>query len=227
MHKSSMLRMEWFRDTYAEKMGGNPVKIADIGSQKVSGQTDAYRQLFPKPKFKYAGVDMEAGDNVDIKLRNPYQWAEIARETFDIAISGQAFEHIEFPWITIEEMARIVKPGGLVCIIAPSMAPLHRYPVHCQNYFSDGLIALARYARLEVLHASTNLAPPGSPSEWYYGDADSMMVARKPAGWNYEDSFDAAKYEFKPADLDRLSSGMASKSKSGHVGDIAQDYYDD
>jgi len=210
MHKSSMLRMEWFRDNYADKMDENPIKIADIGSKTALGQTDTYRSLFPRPKYEYMGIDMEKGSNVDLAISFPYSWNELRKDRFDIAISGQAFEHMEFPWIAMREMARIVRPGGLVCVIAPSMAPLHRYPVHCQNYFSDGMIALARYACLKALHASTNLAPPGSSSEWYYHDADSMLVAEKPDDWDSRE-FREEFYKCEPSDLKALADGMIER----------------
>jgi hypothetical protein len=33
-------------------------------------------------------------------------------------VSGQAFEHIEFIWLTILEIARVLKTNGLAVIIA-------------------------------------------------------------------------------------------------------------
>jgi SAM-dependent methyltransferase len=110
---------------------------------------------------------MVEGPNVDIAVKSPYKWNEINDNYCDVVISGQAFEHIEFPWITISEITRIVKPCGLVCIIAPNGLGLHRYPVDCWRYYSDGMIALAKYAGLEVLHVSVNQAPKNASLEWY------------------------------------------------------------
>lgn len=36
-------------------------------------------------------------------LKNPYDWQEIETDSFDLVISGQAFEHIEFFWITSQK----------------------------------------------------------------------------------------------------------------------------
>ncbi len=44
----------------------------------------------------YTGLDMAAGNNVDIVLRTPYVWHEVASGSADVVISGQAFEHIPY-----------------------------------------------------------------------------------------------------------------------------------
>jgi SAM-dependent methyltransferase len=154
------------------------IKVLDVGSYGVNG---TYKDLFDESKFHYTGLDMEEGPNVDIALKNPYDWNEIGTDSFDVVISGQAFEHIEFFWITMSEMTRVLKKDGLLCVIAPNGFGEHRCPVDCYRFFSDGMIALARYVSLEPLHAHTNCAPSESDAAWYSGkQADSMLIARKP-----------------------------------------------
>jgi SAM-dependent methyltransferase len=159
---------------------------------------------------------MGEGNNVVIVLKNPYQWEEIPDNFCEVLISGQVFEHVEFPWFTIQEIARVLKPNGITCIIVPSMQRLHRYPVNTQNYFADGLIALSRYAGLEVMHCSTNLAPPGYSGEWYCNDTeDTMLIAKKPANWK-KDSFDKINYKCKPADLEKMATGFISLQQQNY-----------
>ena len=88
-------------------------------------------------KWEYSGLDVEKGPNVDIVVENPYDW-EIPDSSYDVVISGQAFEHIEFFWLTFLEMARVLKPQGLIILIAPSRGPQHRYPVDCWRFYPDG-----------------------------------------------------------------------------------------
>lgn len=212
MHTSSMLRMQWFKENHLKNLNKNQITVVDLGSQCVPGQEDTYKIFFNEDKFKYIGVDMIEGYNVDIVIKHAYQWDEISDNFCDVLISGQAFEHIEFPWITMSEIARILKPNGIICIIAPSMIRLHRYPVHCQNYFSDGLIALAKYVGLKVIHASTNLAPIGAVVDWYGGpegdfSEDTMLVASKPPDWK-PNNFDKLNYTLEPADLIKMATGL-------------------
>ena len=178
MHKSSILRMQWFVDNYVSKIIKNEVKVLDVGSYDLNG---SYKHLFNERKYNYTGLDMEDGPNVDIVLSNPYDWDAIETDSFDVVISGQAFEHIEFFWKTMDEMVRVLRKDGLLCIIAPNGFGEHRHPVDCYRFFTDAMLALARYVGIEPLHAHTNCAPSETAIDWYSKtDADSMLIARKP-----------------------------------------------
>ena len=72
-------------------------------------------------------------------------------EIFDVVISGQTFEHIEFFWLTMQEIKRILKQTGLCCIIAPSSGPEHKFPIDCWRFFPDGMKAIAKYAKLSII----------------------------------------------------------------------------
>ena len=91
---------------------------------------------------------------MNVVLRDAYQWRELKSASANVLVSGQTFEHTEFFWLSMREMARALKPGGLCCIIAPS-ADEHRYPVDCWRVYPDGLRAAARYAGLETIEAWT------------------------------------------------------------------------
>ena len=214
MHESSMLRMKWFKDSYLKNSNEKQVMtILDVGSQCVSEQLNTYKVFFSESQFKYIGLDMVDGYNVDMVVKSAYKWDEIPNNFCDVIISGQMFEHVEFPWLTMSEMARVLKPQGVICIIVPSMQILHRFPVNCQNYFSDGLIALAKYAGLETLHASTNYAPEKAGIEWYNIHAqDSMLIAQKPIGWE-EYSFNKENYICEVADLEKMATGLIPMEK--------------
>lgn len=177
MHKGSILRMEWFVQNYASKLNSGKSLVLDVGSYDVNG---SYKHLFDQSLFDYNGLDMEAGPNVDIVLSHPYDWSDLKDDSYDIVISGQAFEHIEFFWKTMEEMTRVLKKDGLLCLIVPNGFGEHRYPVDCYRFFTDGMVALARYVGIEPLHAHTDCAPSVDHVDWYSDICpDSMLVARK------------------------------------------------
>ncbi|RZB38067.1 MAG: hypothetical protein SRB2_00413 [Desulfobacteraceae bacterium Eth-SRB2] len=177
MHKSSLDKMLAFRKRYLEGKKKVPLRVLDLGSLDING---SYREFFDIPPWVYGGMDMVSGKNVDIILKNPYKWREIKSESADVLISGQAFEHIEFFWITILEIARVLRPGGLCCIIAPSGGFEHRYPVDCWRFYPDGFAALARFARLEVLEVSTQWDPDAGYTDGSNIWQDTRMVCKKP-----------------------------------------------
>ena len=181
MHESSYLNMRKFVQSRLDP--NKELVIVDIGSQDVGGYMPPYRKLFTSPKWKYIGCDMVEGKNVDIVLKTPYRWKELKSCSADVVISGQVFEHVEYFWLTIMEIMRILKPGGLCCIIAPSSGFPHRYPVDCWRFYEDGMKAMARFAALDVLDVTTQR----SRFDFEKYDKiwqDTVLVASKPSqGW--------------------------------------------
>ncbi len=177
MHQSSLDNMRSFRARYLEDRKDEPLFILDIGSLDVNG---SYRPYFDISPWVYQGMDMAPGENVDIVLEDPYHWRKIRSDSADVIISGQAFEHIEFFWITMLEVARVLKPGGLCCIIAPSGGYEHRYPVDCWRFYPDGFSALACFARLEVLEVSAQWEPDLQYTDDSDRWQDAVLVCRKP-----------------------------------------------
>lgn len=169
LHRSSYEKMKNFVSSYLKK--DSALMILDVGAQDVNG---TYRPLFNHEGWQYFGCDTAPGTNVDIVLKDPYNWSDIATASFDVVISGQAFEHIEYFWLTMLEIARALKEGGMCCLIAPSGGPEHRYPVDCWRFFPDGWRALARYSQLEVVETYVDT----SADTWL----DSILIARKPPG---------------------------------------------
>ncbi len=172
--------MSAFRDKYLSEKEGESLLILDLGSQNIGG---SYRDFFSTKNWVYKGVDLVPGDNVDIVLANPYHWLELASQSADVLVSGQAFEHIEFFWLTMEEIARVLKPGGLCCIVAPSSGPEHRYPVDCWRFYPDGFHALAKHVGFEVQDVFTcwneDRYSDGS-NQW----KDTVLIAKKPDNIN-------------------------------------------
>jgi SAM-dependent methyltransferase len=178
MHRTSYDNMALFVEKHLSPLKGRPLRILDVGSQDVNG---TYKPLFSDQAWRYSGADVGPGPNVDVILKRPYLWRELKANSYDVVVSGQTLEHIEYPWLTVMEIARIMRPGGICCLIAPSVGPEHRYPLDCWRLLPDGARALARYASLQVIETYTcsdELDSAGGPNEWY----DTVLIATKPMG---------------------------------------------
>jgi SAM-dependent methyltransferase len=78
-------------------------------------------------------------------MDDPYR-LPLESGSVDVVVSGQMLEHCEFFWLAFAEMMRVLKPDGLLFLIAPSAGPIHRYPVDCYRFYPDAYAALARHA---------------------------------------------------------------------------------
>ena len=171
MHKNSYSKMEWFKNNYLNK--DHDLKILDVGSLDLTGNYN-YRNIFNEKNWSYTGLDIKAGPNVDIAITDIYYWFEIEDNSYDVIISGQFFEHLEFFWLTMSQIERVLKPGGIVCIIVPSAGHKHGGDeLNCYRFHEDGLKAMAKYVDLEIVHVSVDNRPEAKP--WL----DGCLVARK------------------------------------------------
>ena len=211
MHRSSFEKMHAFRQVYLSEYTGKKCAILDVGSASFGGD-DGYRPIFVEPDWNYTGLDVTAAHNVDLVVANAYRWDEVADSSVDIAVSGQAFEHIAWPWLTMMEIARVLRAGGLAAITAPSAGHVHRYPLDCWRYYPDGFPALAAYAGLRVVeqHVDTSFAFPESA---FWGDV--FVVLRRPKRTPDEDRVWRLRYDAALAAVCGLDWNGVPETESG------------
>lgn len=176
MHTSSYEHMTDLVNRYLR--AEQPLHVFDIGSYDENG---TYRPLFTRPGWTYTGIDLSAGPNVNIVLASPYR-LPLPNSCADVVVSGQAFEHVEYFWLTMLEMARVVRTGGYVFLIAPSRGPEHRYPVDCWRFYPDGFAALAKYAGLQLIEVQTDWTPHADPGSGPWGDTVGVFQ-KPPCSW--------------------------------------------
>lgn len=154
------------------------MKVLEVGSKSYHAH-DTFHSLFPSVMFDYIGLDISEGDNVNFVPKNIYVWDELPADQFDVAVSGQTFEHNPYFWATFCEMARVLKPGGLLFVVAPGGGAVHRYPYDCWRFYPDSWPALAALSGLTLLESYFECDTLGRAvrgGEW----RDSAAIARKP-----------------------------------------------
>lgn len=153
MHLESYKVMEYFVKKYLD--ANTEYSILDIGSYDVSG---SYKNLFYNRKWQYSGLDIVPGPNVDIVAVSSYNFG--IEQKFDIVVSGNCLEHVEAPWLWIREVERIIKPGGLLCIIMPFNLGEHRFPVDCYRILPDGFrYLLCTHSDFELIESKITDPP--------------------------------------------------------------------
>jgi len=162
MHETSMNTMRKFVKDYLSR--GVETKIIDIGSLDING---SYKQLFDDDQWEYTGVDIIEGKNVDLILKDLYL-LPYEDNSIDIVISGQAFEHMEYPWLMMGQIHRVLKTGGLCCIIVPGSGPIHERP-DCWRILPDGMIGMAKLSGLTIVELGL------SPVSWN----DVTLISKK------------------------------------------------
>jgi hypothetical protein len=153
MHPTAYENCIKFYNKYVLPMinSGVFLKVIDFGAYDCNG---CLRPIFKGCEYK--GLDMSAGPNVDIVSIGDK--TPLEDKSVDIITSSSNFEHDDCFWMTFLEMCRILKPGGLIYINAPSTGPYHGFPGDCWRFYADSWKGLAKWANkngytIEVLES--------------------------------------------------------------------------
>lgn len=120
---------------YLYAIGNKPnIRILEIGSREVTGNS-IDRQKFNQAT--YVGFDYYAGGNVDV-VGDVHQLSSYFKddEKFDIVYTTACFEHFAMPWVVAEEIAKVLKVGGIVLVETHFSFSSHERPWHFFQ-FSD------------------------------------------------------------------------------------------
>lgn len=122
-------------------------RVLDAGAGE--GQYSAHFR-----RQRYTGVDLGIGD-AGWNYQGLDALADLcalpfASGTFDAALNIVTLEHLRQPGRAIQEMARVLKPGGALLLVAPLEWEVHQAPHDYYRYTRHGLDYLLREAGLEV-----------------------------------------------------------------------------
>src|SRR5262249_19828853 len=99
--------------------------LLEIGSRARSG--NIRRDSLPAG-MSYVGLDVKAGDNVDV-VGDAHELSELfSPERFDAIMSFATFQHLIMPWKVAIEMNRVLRVGGLVFITSHQTWPMCDVP---------------------------------------------------------------------------------------------------
>lgn len=129
-----------------------PGRLLDVGCGM-----KPYESLLTQRVSRYYGTDwpvtMEGsyGDLTRADCFSDSMVLPFREGTFDTVVSTQMLEHVRQPEIVIPEMARVLKPDGILILSAPMTWPLHEEPYDYYRYTLHGLRHLLKEADFEIL----------------------------------------------------------------------------
>jgi len=116
----------------------------EVGS-KDYGNTADLRSLFAG-RDDYVGVDLEDGPGVDVRLdlAEPFDQidARLQRRRFGTIFCLSVLEHCRQPFVMAENLTRLLKPAGKICIAVPFAFRYHAYPSDYWRFTHEGVKTL-------------------------------------------------------------------------------------
>lgn len=179
MHLSAYDKVRTLLEGYLTAHRHRHLKMVEIGSMVAEATQFDIKPLLAGAEWEYTGVDIAAGRNVDVVLADPHNWREIPAQSVDILLANQVFEHVEYTWNAMFDIARVLKPRGVAVIVSPSSGPEHRFPLDCWRIYPDGWRALCNYSGVNAVEVYTQWQP------LFYCDGsekwkDSCLFLQKP-----------------------------------------------
>lgn len=113
-----------------------------------------YRSLFLDYVDSYLGLDLRlapASSDAGPNLLASVLETPLPDNTFQTVVSFQVLEHVPEPQIMMNEIYRVLKPGGYLILMAPQMWHLHEVPHDYFRYTRFGLSHLAERSGLRVI----------------------------------------------------------------------------
>lgn len=121
----------------AESLQPGSKVLLDIG-----GRGKPYAEFFRDRVLRHFVVDIEAGKSVD--LVGDARVLPVADSSVDVILCTQVIEHIPEPVPVLQEIWRVLRPGGTLILSVPAIFPQHGSPGDYWRYMPQGLAWLLR-----------------------------------------------------------------------------------
>jgi hypothetical protein len=124
------------------------IRVLEIGARNRSGNV---RRDLVGDGASYVGLDVRAGENVDVVGDAHDMAALFAPESFDSVFSMSTFEHLAMPWKVALEINRVLVDGGTVLTVTHQTWPLHETPWDFWRYSDSTWTAIFnKYTGFEI-----------------------------------------------------------------------------
>ena len=135
----------------AKRVHGSVLEIGTGNGYGVQELSSAAGTLITVDKDQPAGIDLPG--NVEFR-RMKVPPIDLPSNTFDFVISFQVIEHIRDDFALLDEVRRVLKPGGRFIVTTPNApASLTRNPWHIREYTAGEFSSLmeSRFEKVEAM----------------------------------------------------------------------------
>jgi SAM-dependent methyltransferase len=119
-------------------------KLLDVGCGR-----KPYRNTYFSTATTYTGVDYLT-DRSDPDIVASAVDLPLSDQSFDTVVSTELLEHVSNPLRALQEMYRVLKPGGYLVLTTPMYWPRHEIPHDFFRYPYDGLLHLIKESGFEL-----------------------------------------------------------------------------
>nr|NIQ99915.1 methyltransferase domain-containing protein [Gemmatimonadales bacterium] len=168
---------ESIRELLCSLAGCLPIEepIVEFGAFQVPGQ-EGFADLRPLfPGKTYIGTDVREGPGVDRVL--DLHDIDLPTGSVGTALIIDTLEHVEYARRALQEVHRVLRPGGMVVITSVMDFPRHGHPHDYWRFTPEGLASLLRpFASSVIEHAGDDSFPHTVVGLGFKGEAPELQA---------------------------------------------------
>jgi SAM-dependent methyltransferase len=118
------------------------VRLLECGTRHTAGNPPSSRReeaVALRRDLTHTGLDLAPGPGVDVVADLHDLTALAAGPPFDAALLCSVLEHVRRPWEAARQLARVVRPGGLLYCQSHQTFPLHLHPGDYFRFTAEAL----------------------------------------------------------------------------------------
>ncbi len=143
----------------------------EVGSKDYGGD-QPIRSIFSN-RDTYMGADMLEGSGVDIVINFSQSFEQIDKKLkglrFGTIFCMSVMEHCDQPFLMAENLTRLLKPGGRICLSVPFAWKFHGFPSDYWRFTPQGIKKLFPELEFDQTHI---LASTSKKLEFYQADTE-------------------------------------------------------
>lgn len=154
--------------------------VIEIGARPADGQetTADLRSLFPDTD--YVGLDIQPGPNVDVV--GDIHRLGLPDDSVGAVICVEVLEHVHDPLRAVEEIHRVLRPGGIGVFTSVMFMPIHAHPWDFWRFTPEGFgLVLAPFETSVAFGYGMDLLPEGVHGLGVKGQHPGLSRASFPA----------------------------------------------
>ena len=119
-------------------------------------------------------INLEIEPTPEIDLIGDGHFLPFKDNTFDAVISEAVLEHVHAPNRVVQEIHRVLKPGGYICVAVPFLQGYHASPHDYQRWTVSGIVELcAAFTAIE----SGACAGPTASLHWIFREYIGLLFS--------------------------------------------------